>query len=191
MVSMNKTISRTPLWAYTNTILLFAPVLLGFGLFGMWFVPKPSFQIPALALLIVYYFVVIQICKWTSGMKSFWGPFRKVQSKWREILKLVLGFSMFGFMAYCGIYITCAAWFTSLTGTEVRKEFTVIAYYDPYKRSCDFELVLDGVAPAFTESFCISRWDNPGSWVKGNKLVLYGQESLLGFRFNKIERQEP
>jgi hypothetical protein len=178
--------TRIPAWAITNTLLLFTPIILGLGVFSMWFVPNPSIKLPAVIFLALYYTVVFRIGKRTSGVKSRWAEFQKTHPTWREYSWSALGFVMFLLLGFAGIYVTSAALITSAFGTDVEKEFTVSAFYDPYQRRCDYLLLLKGLSPVLGNGFCVSSNDAKGTWRKDSKVRLYGRESILGFRFTRI-----
>jgi hypothetical protein len=186
---MNK-LGQIPAWAVTNTVLLFAPVVLGFGVFGMWFLPNPALTIPALVVLLLYYTVVLQICRHTSRAESIagsmLGQFRKINASWREYALSGVGLAMFLLFAYAGLYVTSAAWITSAVGDDVTKEFTVSAFYDPHQRRCDYKLILKEVSPVIGKGFCINSGETRAQWVRDSKVVLSGKESIFGFRFTRI-----
>lgn len=173
--------TRIPAWAITNTLLLVAPLILGFGVFSMWFVPNPSIKLPALIFLALYYTVVFRICKRTSGVKSLWAEYQKTHPTWREYSWAALGFVMFLLLGFAGIYVTSAALITSAFGTDVEKEFTVSAFYDPYQTTCDYRLLLKGLSPVLGNGFCVSSYDAKGTWLKDSKVTLYGRRVSLGF----------
>lgn len=146
----------------------------------------------ALALLIGYYAVVIKICESTSGVKLSLTKQWKAEKNFREKAFTLGGFVMFGFLAYCGIYITCAAWTTSLFGDEARKNAEVISFSEDYTRRCrGYKIVLDGIAPPFKKDFCMRNFDLFEDMQKGEKVRLYGKQSVLGSRISSIERWDP
>lgn len=183
---MRKRSNPIPTWATTNTILLFAPIVLGFGVFFMWFIPNPTIKFPAFLVLVLYYSVIFRICKYTSGVTSLWTEYQKTSPTWREYSGAALGFVMFLLLGFAGIYFTSAALITTAFGTNVKREFTVSAFYDPHQKRCDYRLVLKEVSPVIGNGFCISSSNAKRTWVKDSKVVLYGQESILGFRFTSI-----
>lgn len=191
---MESRVKLTLGWAIVNTVLLFAPVVLGIGYFRLWFIPNPSIRLPALACLILYYAIVFIICKRVSGLDSLSAEWKKTRSTWRRYIGLVGGFVMFSLLAYAGFYVTIPGLITSKIGADVHKTF-VLSYleHDPYPGGlardvfprCLYWIHLDN-APFFFGKFCAKARDVDAQWRSGAKVTLYGKESILGFRFTKV-----
>lgn len=178
---------NVPSWAYRNLALLVLPLLLGLVAFFMWFTPNPAIQAPCLALLFVYYAVVIRICKRNSGLESLWGPYLKAKPPVHQTLGALAGLVMFAALAFFGFYVTGAALLTTAFGSPVEKAYTVVAFYDPHLKRCDRKIILEGMSPVLGKGFCVSASYPAGDWVKGSRVILHGKESILGFRFTRIE----
>ena len=105
---------------------------------------------------------------------------------WGHYFGAAFGFVMFFFLAYAGIYVTCAALVASVIGTDMNREFTISAFYNSRQRTCDYKLALEEVSPAMGDGFCVGSGYRFEKWRKGSKVTLYGRESILGFRFTHI-----
>lgn len=177
---------KVPAWALLNTALLFGPVALGLFVFRLWFIPNPSLKIPALFLLVSYYWVVFYICKRTSGVTSLWVEYKKTNPTWKNYLWSILGLVMFSLMGYAAFYVSLPALATTVTGHEITKTFKITSSAAVYRSSCRYELRLEGASPAIGSGFCVRANDFDPRWVKGSNVLLHGQESSLGFRFTEI-----
>ena len=182
-------------WAIANTVLLFAPVVLGIGYFRIWFIPNAALRLPAVACLVLYYAIVISIGKRVSGVHSLSAEWKKANKPtWWRYVVLVAGFVMFALVAYAGFYVTIPGLITSMIGTNVHKTFVLSSLeFDPvinYSRRsivphCWYWIHLNN-APLLFDKFCADPKEVNTHWRSGTKLILYGRESILGFRFTKI-----
>ncbi|MEH6501475.1 MAG: hypothetical protein V7751_18980 [Pseudoalteromonas distincta] len=182
---MSRSRKSLPIWAITNTVLLFAPIILGIGAFRIWFAPNPGFRIPALVALIVYYIVVYNICGLTSRTK-LWPTYQKTNSGWRSHLWLTFGFVMFSFVAFQGFYTVGPGLLTRFIGNEAIKELTVESTAAVYRRHCRYEIRFRGVLPALGDGFCMRADQFDGTWSRGSKVNVYGYESVFGFKIMRI-----
>jgi hypothetical protein len=183
------TLHRTPTWAITNSVLLFAPIVIGFGAFPsmrLWFIPSSTLWLYALLVFFFYYTVVFYIGKRLSGMKTW----RLPRQGTRGHIMSALGLIMFSSIAYQAFYRVAPAIATSIAGERVKKEFTISSVdgLNPSGR-CGTEVRLVEVSPSpLGKGFCIQDDKVDTSWAKGTRVTLSGRESALGFRVTRIGR---
>lgn len=175
-----------PAWAFLNTSLLFGPLVLGLFVFRLWFIPNPALKIPALFFLVSYYWAIFYICRRTSGVQDLWAEYNKAKPSWKNYLTLIAGFVMFSLTGYAAFYAVLPALATIATGHEITKTFKVSSVAAVYRSRCKYELHLEDASPVIGSGFCIPANEFDPRWVKGSNVLLYGQESLLGFRFTEI-----
>jgi hypothetical protein len=174
------------MWAYTNTALLIAPVILGFFSIRIWFVPNPATKVPSFAVLVVYYAAVFYICKRSSGVESIWREYSKKRHTWQQYLGTAAGLALLSVVSFAGIYITGASVLTAVIGGEVERRYIVTAFYDPHEKRCDLKLILKDISPALRNGFCVGSDYSHRRWEKDSEVVLHGKESIVGFRITGI-----
>jgi hypothetical protein len=185
---MNQYRNRLPVWAYTNTLLLCAPIILGLGAFYVWFIPNHELRVPAFLFFVFYYVVVFYICKRTSRAK-LWASYKNLNPTWREYSKTLLGFVMCSGLAYFGFYAVGPALATSVFGSETTKELTIASVSKVFRsHGCRYEIRFIDASPPMGGGFCVRVSEFGEAWAKGSKVTVYGRQSIFGFRFTKIGR---
>lgn len=185
---MSRPSNRIPGWAIVNSVLLFAPIVLGLGAFNIWFVPNHAFRIPALLLLIAYYVAVYFMLKHNTPV-SRWKNQTWPYHSWKGYLKASLGFVMFLAMAYFGSYAVAPALVTRLIGSPTSKQLTISSIDAVYRSGgCRYEIRFIDAPPPMGGGFCVRISEFSSRWAKGSKVAVYGYESYFGFRFTQIER---
>jgi hypothetical protein len=84
------------------------------------------------------------------------------------------------------VYFTIPAIVTAVVGKDVEKVFTVSSFYYSQNASCGYKLKLKEISPILNSGFCVGLSYVDGEFKKGSRVVLYGQESMFGFRYTRI-----
>jgi hypothetical protein len=182
---MPETTKRTPAWAVQNSVILFAPVVLGLlplVFRRIWFFPASDIAIPSYALLLIYYIAALNICLKRAGMKQgFWKLATKGTQKRVEFLFQGLGLLLFSFVGFLAFYLTGPVAVTAISGHPSKMEVTLLSI-DRINASgrCGARIFFREVDAPFLNGLCIRESDTVG-WNPGDKITLHGKLSRLGF----------